>query len=149
MDSDSAIRDAVETLQPYGGIDQDGKPFGLLFLASLNNADKHRLIQIVVIRVVRGSFDIIPPTDPPLTVTGGQLFEFDWHSGPIEDGTPLFTWTSDIPFFPPEMQVEQALVVTPSLRHDLIPGEYAGCLWTLRRIRDAVERAVGVIESLA
>jgi hypothetical protein len=147
--SDSAVRGAVESVQPYGGVDQDGQPFGLRFLHKLNNAEKHRRIQIVIARISGGGFDVVPPTDPPMVVKGGQLFSMAWHSGPIENGTPLFTWTSDIPFFPSDMKVNQRLVLTPCLRHDLDGSEeYAGVLWVLRRIRDAVERTIRIIEAV-
>jgi hypothetical protein len=148
--TDSEIVDEIESTQPYDCIDQDGEPFGLWFLQKLNNADKHRRIQVVVARITGGGFKFIQPTDPPMTVSEGQVFSFDWHSGAIEDGTPMFTWTSNVPFFPRDMKVNQELVLTPCLRHDAGgTGEYVGCLWVLRRISAAVEQAISLIEGCA
>ena len=151
LGSNDVVRNAVGALQPYGRLGEDGKVLGLWFLLHLNNADKHRTLQVVISRITSGGFEIIPPTDPTIRLTGGQQFSMDWHPGPLEDGTPLFRWTSDLPFFPQTLKVKQGLTLTPCVEHEAEAEgnvDNVGCAWMLRRVRDATEEALRVVEAL-
>lgn len=150
LGDDSAVKDAIEGLQSYRDIPDDGHPHGLDLVHILNNADKHRLLLVVSANVaILKDFKI---EGLNVDLPANEEIGISINPGPFEEETTfLLLMEADFPFAPEDMS--KVTVDTSGIQIGLClevtSGTFLGCKWILERCRDAVEKALGVMESLA
>ena len=130
---DKAIRAAVEGLQPYNRGNPPGEP-PLWLLRELNDADKHRIVNVSRFIAALDGEPIIRGIPPK----GGEVRVRFMRSGPFEDGARLLGITTEHPAL--EVNVEGEFPVIPAIRYVAPDGTVIerGTLWVLARVRDEV-----------
>lgn len=84
------VRAAIEIMQPYNRPHQDLPPL-LGILRDLNNADKHKLIQLAYGAVSSGDIGFVGFPD------GSNIKPAALHAGEVKDGTEVFAMLSEVP----------------------------------------------------
>ena len=104
------VRAAIKAAQPYNRPHESVPPL-LAILRDLNNADKHRLIQLVYGTVHAGDIGFVG--QQPFPTGSWQPIPF---TGEIKDGTEIFAMVSDSPS--PDMKFDRTIFdIVLAVRH--------------------------------
>ncbi len=140
--TDTAVRAAIEGLQPYNRLQPPHLP-ALQLLRELNDQDKHRMIALTRSDTAGGSVQlrIEPPVDTGFTITG-------LDADPIRDGTRLMEITTEKPVR--QVHVESQLRIVPVVYHstDDKGTDRSGVDWVLENVRNEVEFSLDQITKL-
>lgn len=133
---DRVVRAQFESLQPYALVRDNGPP-ALQFLQDIDNADKHRLVSVVM--AVTDTLNMKIYGLPP----GAEVVSRILTKTALRNGAKVLLLTVDRPS--PNVQMQGAVSLFPAI-------SYAGSAWPLDSaltfLHSAVSHALSTIEAL-
>ena len=110
------VQTAVERLQPYHRSHPDLPPL-LPLVRNLDNANKHRLVQLAVAQLAVGYLAV--PND------AGETIDSHIHTGEVVDGTEIVSITVNRPTPEMDYRFTPKIIVTLPLHHTPGPCEHS------------------------
>jgi hypothetical protein len=123
------VQEAIKSVQPRNRLHVEAPPL-LGLLAGFDDADKHRLLNVVMTNISDGKFQM-------LTKTSSRI-EPGHHFGSIKDGAEVFWFTVDPPN--PDLQYYNVARIVVSISHEPGPNgrNYTEVTTMLDWLRDEV-----------
>jgi hypothetical protein len=145
MNAGSPMLNPIEFVQPYKRANfrhSSGLPLPplLSLLRDFDDADKHRLLNVIVANVAEGKLRILSETNAKIEF-GGHL------PGSIEDGAEIMWFTVDPP--DPNLQYHNEAAIVVSITHPMSPDgrNYTELAAMLDFLRDEVKFVANTIGS--